>query len=203
MARITSVESLRTLYRAPSGRALGKQLDHLDRHCRRFIELSPFLALSTTGVDGRADVSPRGDHPGFVGVLDERTLVIPDRPGNNRLDTLTNLIAQPAVGLLFLVPGVDEVLRVHGEGEVRDDPELREPLAVDGKVPKLAILVRVQEAYLHCAKALMRARLWDPAGRVDRGALPSMGEMMRDQMGSTAQAETQEEMQRRYRETLY
>lgn len=203
MARITSVEALRALYPPAHERAVRKQLDRLDRHCRSFIALSPIVVVSSSGADGLADVSPRGDQPGFVQVLDDNTLAIPDWPGNNRLDTLTNIIANPAVGLLFLVPGVEEVLRVNGEAELRDDADLRSAFERAGKLPRLLVLVRVREAYLHCAKALMRARLWDPASRIERSRLPSMNEMIRDQIGGDGPVEPQHEMIERYRKVLY
>lgn len=203
MTRITSLEALRALYPPPHERAVKKQLARLDRHCRSFIGLSPFLVISSKGTDGLADASPRGDLPGFVALLDDTTIAIPDWPGNNRLDTLTNILSNPAVGLLFLVPGVDETLRVNGEAELRDDEELRARFARSGKLPRLVILVHVREAYMHCAKALMRSRLWDPAARVDRSALPTMNEMMRDQTGGEGPVEPQREMVDRYRQVLY
>ncbi len=203
MAAITSLEALRAVYPPPTERALKKQLERLDKHCRSFIALSPFLVISSVGSDGLADASPRGDLPGFVKVLDDTTIAIPDWPGNNRLDTLTNILANPAVGLLFLVPGVDEVLRVNGLAELRDDEELRRAFERSGKFPRLAILVRVKEAYLHCAKALMRSRLWDPASRVERSVLPSMNEMIRDQIGGAGPVEPQHEMVERFKKVLY
>lgn len=202
MGRIASVEQLRTLYAEPRERSRRKVLPALDSHCRTFIGLSPLVMLASFGADGRADVTPRGDAPGFVGVEDAGTLLIPDRPGNNRLDTLTNLLANPAVGLLFLIPGVDETLRINGRAEIRDDAELLERFVVDGRAPVTVLRVKVQEAYLHCAKAFMRSRAWDPAGFLPRERLPSMGEMLRDQLGM-ATAETQAEMLERYRATLY
>jgi len=202
MSRITSVDSLRALYGPTRERSAKKQLDRLDAHCRRLIGLSPFMVLATTGPDGLGDVTPRGDAPGFVTVEDDRTLLIPDRPGNNRLDSLTNILAHPGIGLLFLIPGMDETLRVNGTAEILDDADLTARFVIAGKHPKTVLRVAVREAYLHCAKALMRSRLWDPAVQIDRSTLPSMGEMMRDQIG-LATAETQAEMLERYRATLY
>lgn len=200
--RVTDVDSLRAIYGAPNPRSVRKQLDRMDPHARRFVALSPFVLLATTGPDGLCDVTPRGDAPGFVAVDDDRTLLIPDRPGNNRIDSLANVVTNPGVGLLFLVPGVDETLRVNGLAEVRTDADLLARFVVDGKVPRTVLRVDVREAYLHCGKAFMRSRLWDPATHVDRSTLPSMGEMMRDQIG-WATAETQDEMLERYRETLW
>lgn len=202
MARITRLDELRALYGEARERSRRKVLPALDAHCRRFVELSPLVMMGSFGADGRADVTPRGDAPGFVAVADETTLLIPDRPGNNRLDTLTNLLANPAIGLLFLVPGVDETLRINGTAEIRDDAELRARFAVDGREPVTVLRVAVQEAYLHCAKAFMRSHAWDPAHLLPRDRLPSMGEMLRDQLG-LATAETQAEMLQRYRQTLY
>ena len=195
-------EKLRELYAEPRERSLRKQLDRLDPHCRRFLELSPFCVLATTGADGLPDATPRGGEPGFVHVLDERTLLLPDRPGNNRLDSLGNLVTHPGVGLLFFVPGVDETLRVNGTCELRDDPELVARFEHGGKLPATVLVVSVREAYLHCAKALMRSRLWDPEARIERSTLPSLGEMLRDQL-DLAEAETQDEMVERYRQSLY
>lgn len=203
MGRITSLEALRALYPSAHERAVKKQLSRIDRHSRRFIELSPFLVISSRGKDGLSDASPRGDQPGFVQVRDETTLAIPDWPGNNRLDTLSNIITDPAVGLLFLIPGVDEVLRVNGEAELHTDDDLRSSFSRLGKLPRLVVLVNVREAYLHCAKALMRAKLWDPASRIARTELPTMNEMLRDQISSTDPVEPQEEMVARYRQVLY
>ena len=203
MSRITSLEELRGLYPAAHERALKKQLSYIDRHCRRFIELSPFLVISSKGRDGLADASPRGDQPGFVQIIDETTLTVPDWPGNNRLDTLSNIIADPAVGLLFLIPGVDDVLRVNGEAELRTDEELRTPFARSGKLPRLVINVTVREAYLHCPKALMRAKLWDPTVQIERSQLPSLLEMIHDQIKSTEPAESQADMVARLKQVLY
>jgi PPOX class probable FMN-dependent enzyme len=202
MARVETLEQLRTLYPQPRERSLRKVLPALDTHCRALIARSPLVMLASFGTDGRADVTPRGDAPGFVQVEDEVTLLLPDRPGNNRLDSLSNLIGNPAVGLLFLVPGMDETLRVNGRAEIRDDAELRALFDTDGKLPATVLRISVEEAYLHCAKAFMRSRAWDASTHIDRAELPSMGEMLRDQLG-LATAETQTEMLQRYRETLY
>lgn len=203
MARITSLAELRALYAAPMERAVLKELASLHAHHKRFIALSPFVAISSTGADGRGDVSPRGEKPGFVHVLDDTTLAIPDRPGNNRLDTLTNVIANPNVGLLFLLPGVNEILRVNGEAELRDDAELLGRFTVNGRAPKLVIVVHVKQAYLHCAKAIMRSALWDDANRVSRDAMPTMGQMLRDQIGPQIEAEPADVAEARYRTQLY
>ncbi|MEP9353919.1 pyridoxamine 5'-phosphate oxidase family protein [Xanthobacter sp. KR7-65] len=214
MPEIRDADALRRLYGHAHGRSVAKQLDHLDRHCLSFIALSPFVLVATADAAGRADVSPRGDAPGFVSAHASE-LVIPDRPGNHRLDSLCNILETGRVGLLFLVPGVDETLRVNGRAAIHDDPDLTAQFAVGGKVPRTVIRVQVDEAYLHCAKAFMRSRLWDAAAQVPRTALPTMGEMLRDQIaakeaaGAPASAfateapESQEAMVQRYREVLY
>lgn len=179
-ACIDSEQELRALHAAPSELVKRKCVDRLDRHCRDFIALSPFLVLGTADAKGQADVSPRGDPPGFVKVLDDKTLLIPERPGNNLLDSLSNIVANPEVGLLFLIPGFDETLRVNGTAALAREPEALAALAVDGKAPKLAIRVTVREAYLHCARSFRRAKLWDPAARVPRDRLPSLARMVMD-----------------------
>jgi uncharacterized protein len=180
---ICSEDSLRGLYGAPSERALRKQLTALDAHCRTFIAHSPFLVMGTAGPDGSLDVSPKGDAPGFVAVLDARTLLIPDRPGNNRLDGMRNVLGNPHVGLLFMIPGVNETLRVNGRARITTDAALLAPLAVRGRAPASGLLVEVHEAFLHCAKAFIRASLWDPARQAAPGTIPSMGRMLADQLG--------------------
>lgn len=202
MARIETAEALRGLYGPPGVRSARKQLDRLDPHARRLVALSPFCLLATSGADGLCDVTPRGDAPGFVEVADDQTLVLPDRPRNNRLDSLLNILERPGVGLLFVVPGVDETLRVNGTAEIRTDEALLDRHAVEGKRPKSVLVVAVREVYLHCAKAFMRSRLWDPSAHVDRASLPSMGEMLRDQL-RLSDGETQAQMLKRYAETLY
>lgn len=203
MATIDSIEGLRAIYKQPNDRAVEKEITYLDAHCRRFIELSPFLVLSTQGPDGLGDVSPKGDAPGFVAILDDNTIAIPDRLGNNRLDTLENLTINPGVGLIFLVPGVGETLRINGTAEIRDDEELLSRFIVNRKPPSCVIVVTVRQAYLHCAKAMMRSKLWDPAHHVDRSLLPSIGEIVRDQRGGRGHAESQAEMLEYYEKNLY
>ncbi|SHE73340.1 hypothetical protein SAMN02745157_0815 [Kaistia soli DSM 19436] len=203
MAPIRSPEALRALYGAPSPRALAKQLDHIDRHCRAFIALSPFLVLSTQGPDGLGDATPRGDHPGFVTVADERTLIIPDRPGNRRVDSLTNIVERPGIGLLFLIPGFLETLRVNGDAVIDDDLVLREAHRVDDSLPATVLVVTVREAYLQCGKALIRSDLWAPDSWPERTLLPTMGEMLKDHTRSSAPPESDAEMLERYKAILY
>jgi PPOX class probable FMN-dependent enzyme len=172
---------LRELIGEPSELAVGKQLDRLDHHCRSFVALSPFVLVGTFDASGACDVSPRGDAPGFVAVLDEKTLAIPERPGNRRLDSLLNILETGAVGLLFLVPGFEETLRVNGRASVVRDTEVLERTAARGKLPVVAIGVEVEECFLHCAKAFKRSGLWRSEGWPERSALPSLGRMFSDQ----------------------
>src|SRR5512134_226923 len=177
--RITDVETLERLYGLPAGAAVAKEIDYLHPHYRKLIAASPFFVLATSGADGM-DASPRGDAPGFVEVADEKTLLIPDRRGNNRVDSLRNIIADPRVALLFLIPGVGETLRVNGRAEIRTDPALLERFRVDGKPPRSVIVVRVERAFFQCARAIFRSNLWDPARHIERGSLPSLGTVVSD-----------------------
>ena len=195
---ITTLEALRALYAPARERSVQKEIPQLDAHCAHFIALSPFVVVASAGTDGAMDASPRGGERGFVKVLDAGTLLIPDSPGNNRLDTLENIVHTGRVGLLFLVPGVDETLRVNGTAVLTADEVTLARCADAKRAPKLVIRVTVEAAYLHCAKALMRSKLWDASRRLDRAALPSMGEMLRDQIGGDVAAETQEQMLARY-----
>jgi len=178
---VTSEGVLREVLGSPSDLTVRKQLAALDHHCRAFIALSPFLLLGSVDATGRQDVSPRGDAPGFALVLDDTTLAIPERPGNRRLDTLRNILQTGAVGLLFLVPGVEETLRVNGRACLVRDANILERLSAQGKRPALAIGVEVEECFMHCAKCMKRSRLWDPTRWPDHTALPSLGQMLLDQ----------------------
>ena len=199
-----SQEELRALYGPPSEIAARKSLTRLDEHCRHFIERSPFVCLSSAGADGSADISPRGDAPGFVRLLDEQTLFIPDRLGNNRIDSLRNLVVNPHVGLLFLIPGIDETLRVHGLARVVLRSELLDECAVGGKTPRSGILVEVREAFLQCAKALKRSRLWSNDYRLMTEQMPTLGRMLTDQLClTTPVSELDAMIDKAYREKLY
>lgn len=203
-------EALRALMGQPMELAVRKALPALDKYCRAFIERSPFLSLGTADAQGRADVSPRGDRPGFVLVLDDRHLFIPERPGNARYDSLTNILSNPWVGLLFFVPGYEDMLRVNGRARLLGEPALLERCAVKGKAPKLGIEVTVEEAYLHCAKALKRSKLWDPTTQRDRAELPTLGRMILEQTAAAGTApaaevvsNVDELIEENYRTTLY
>lgn len=195
---IDSVKQLRALYPAPKERAVKKQLAALDVHCKRFIQLSPFLVLASSSTSSAMDASPRGGAPGFVKVLDDRTLLIPDAPGNNRLDTLENIIGTGRIGLFFMIPGIDETLRINGSARLSCHEEHLQLFSAEKRRPKLVIEVSVAEAYLHCAKALMRSSLWHPSSLVERSVLPTMGQMLNSQTGVETPAETQDEMRARY-----
>jgi len=170
---------LREVIGAPTELVLTKVADRLNALTRQFVERSPFVCVATARPDGGLDVSPRGDPPGFVRILDERTLLLPDRPGNRIADTLTNLLEDPRIALLFLIPGIGDTFRVNGRARIVDDAELLAPSAVDGKVPRLGLLVSIEEAYTQCSKALIRSDLWNPEHHVDRSELPSSGEILR------------------------
>ena len=200
---VESIAQLREIYALPRDRAVRKQLSSLDRHCRRFIETSPFLVLSTSDADGRLDASPRGGPVGFVRIIDDSTLLIPDSPGNNRLDSLQNIIHTGRVGLLFLIPGVDETLRINGRADISCEPEDLQRCMPDGRRGAItAIRVEIEEAYLHCPKAFMRSRLWDPDARVSRQVLPTLNEMIHEQTGDDSPVESQQEMLQRYQKDL-
>jgi len=203
MAKITTEEGLRKIYKPAAGRAVSKIMTRIDPHAAAFIGFSPFVLLSTQGPDGLGDVTPRGDGPGFVEILDDTHLALPDRPGNNMLDNLTNILSNPGVGLLFLVPGVNETLRVNGVAEIRDDEELRARFEVNGKLPATVLVIEVREAFLHCAKALMRSKLWDPSQLPDERPLPTIGKMLADQIGDSVPEEPEAEMIERYQKALY
>ena len=197
-AMIDSIEALRGLYGAAKERSVKKQIDHLDVHCNRFIALSPFVVIASGDAGGSLDASPRGGEPGFVRTVNNKTLLIPDSPGNNRLDTLSNIMATGSIGLLFMIPGVEETLRVNGCARLANDAALLQEFTNEKRTPKLVIEVSVFAAYLHCAKAFMRSKLWSAESRIERSALPTMGEMLSEQTGMRSAPETQEQMKMRY-----
>ena len=192
---LNTLADLEAHYGTPNERSLRKEIDHVNADYRRFIESSPFVVLATGGPDG-LDCSPRGDAPGFVRVLDERTLALPDRPGNNRVDSLRNVIASAQVALLFMVPGVGEMLRVNGRARVSTEAALVASFAVDGKPPRSVLVIDVESVYFHCSKAIVRSKLWDASHHVERSHEPSAGEMLRrvneEQYGETFDVETYE-----------
>lgn len=181
---ITDAHALHALYGSPGEASLKKEVDHVHPHYRAFIEAAPFALLATAGPDG-LDASPRGDPAGFVVVEDEKTLLLPDRRGNNRVDSLLNVIADPRVALLFLVPGVGETLRVNGTARISVDPALLARFEMDGKLPRSVLVIDVQKVYFQCSRALLRSRLWDPQTQIPRTALPSVGRILSDLTAGT------------------
>ena len=204
MQGIVDKKNLGQLYGEPSERAVLKQLDHLDKHCQAFIEISPFLVIGTMGSDGLGDVSPRGDAPGFVKVKDEKTIYLPDRLGNNRTDTLSNVLENSGVGLLFLVPGMNETLRVNGSAKITTDENILEGLSAEGKAPRSALEIIIEEAYLQCAKALIRSKLWEEDYKIERKSFPSLGKIISDQIGrGDDENRAERSIQKGYRTKLY
>ena len=187
---IANEANLRQRYPQPMSRSSDKVLDHLDLHCLSILAVSPFCILSSQGPEG-ADISPRGDPPGFLRALDDRHLLLPDRIGNNRLDNFANILTHPAVGLLVLVPGMDETLRINGWAQITDDARLLEDSAVRGQVPNIGVLITVKEAFLHCPKAFVRSGLWDPTKFIDRSSLPSYTTMLTDHVAGLSAAESE------------
>lgn len=201
---ISTSEELRSQYKPASETSLRKELRFFDRHCRAFLARSPFVLIGSSDGNGNADVTPKGDRPGFVAVLDDVTLAIPDRPGNNRLDTLENILVNPAVGLLFLIPGMNETLRVNGEARITLDMALRERFAVDGKSPLSVIVVKARAVYMHCAKAFLRSGLWKPEDWPPRAEMPTLGEILKDQLALAEPVEqTDKWLEEAYRATMW
>lgn len=200
---VTNDSELRAVYRPPAPRAAQKVLDHLDVHCRNFIALSPLCVLSTANADGQPDGSPRGDPPGFVRVLDEKTLLLPDRPGNNQVDSLQNVLGNPRVGLLFFVPGMSETLRVKGRAEIITETEVLEEMKERNRAPMSGLRVTVEEAFLHCGRALLRSRAWDPEAQIERSAYPTYGQVLADQIAGADAGEIDASEEAANRERLY
>jgi uncharacterized protein len=200
---ITNIEALERLYGEPFGPSIAKETDRISVHYRAFIEAAPFFALASAGPDG-FDCSPRGDAPGFVRVADEKTLLIPDRRGNNRIDTLRNILHDPRVALLFLIPGCGETIRVNGRAQISTDPTLTQSFAVDGKIPRAVIVVTVDRIFYQCAKAIVRSKLWDASRHIDRKTLPSAGTILADlTQGKLGGAEHDRAAPERLKATLY
>ncbi|MBL8361819.1 MAG: pyridoxamine 5'-phosphate oxidase family protein [Rubrivivax sp.] len=195
---LTTLEQLRSLYAQPQERAVKKEIPALDRHCRDYIALSPFVVVATGDSEHGLDASPRGGDPGFVKVDAQGRLLIPDAPGNNRLDTFENIVRTGRVGLLFLIPGFDETLRVNGVAELSQDEADISACTTEKRAPKLVVRVTVTSAYLHCAKAFLRSKLWQASAQVERSRLPTAGQMISDQTGLYVAPETREAMERRY-----
>ena len=203
MNDITDPAALRAHFGPISPLAEKKCLPKLDAHCRAFIALSPFAVLATADGHGGIDASPRGDAPGFVAVLDDHTLLLPDRPGNRRVDSYSNILAHPGIGLLFFVPGINETVRVNGQARVVTDPKLLAHVPAQGKVPLTGLLITVEEAFFHCAKALIRSNLWDPATRIERKSFPTLGQVIADQVAGVDGKAADANIDESYRDRLY
>ena len=200
---LKTVADLEAVYGAPNPRSLLKEIDHLNEDYRAFVEASPFIVLSSVGAGG-TDASPKGDAPGFVRILDERTLAIPDRPGNNRIDNLLNIVEDGRVSVLFIVPGVGETLRVNGTARISADPELLASFAVQDKLPRSVIIVHVQTVYFHCSKALVRSKLWERGAQEAKPAVPTAGKILQHISGGAFDGEAYDrELPERLKTTLY
>ena len=200
---LKTVADLEAVYGAPNPRSLLKEIDHLNADYRAFVEASPFIVLSSVGAQG-TDASPKGDAPGFVRILNERLLAIPDRPGNNRIDNLRNIVEDGRVSVLFIVPGVGETLRVNGTATISADPELLASFAVQGKLPRSVILVQVQTVYFHCSKALVRSKLWERGAQETKPAVPTAGKILQHISGGAFDGEAYDrELPERLKTTLY
>lgn len=199
---VESIAALRALYGTPQARAVRKQIAALDMHCRKFIELSPFVILATCDSAFNMDASPRGGAPGFIKITAAGELLIPDAPGNNRLDSFENIVSTGKVGLLFLIPGFDETLRVNGTAVLSQATEDIAACTTERRAPRLVVRVSVEAAYLHCAKAFMRSKLWEPSAVIPRTTLPTAGKMISDQTGIIVAPETREAMAKRYEPDL-
>lgn len=201
--KITSEKDLRKIYDQPKARTLKKELSKLDKHCIHFLEKSPFMVLSTVGKNGEMDASPRGGKPGFAKVLSPTQLVMADAKGNNRLDSITNIVETGKVGTLFMIPGIDETMRLNGTAEIRTDLDLLALFPEEQNPPKTCIVITIETVFLQCAKALMRSKLWENDFKIeDRNDFPSMGEIMKDHTGIEKAPETREEMLKRYQGDL-
>jgi len=200
---VTSMEQLQSLYGERMPASVIKEIDHINAHYRALIEAAPFVAIATCGPEG-LDCSPKGDPAGFIRILDDKTLAIPDRPGNNRIDGFRNIVRDPRIALLFLIPGVGETLRVNGRAAISVDPDLMASFAINGKLPRCVLIVHVESAYFHCSKAIVRSKLWDEATKIDRKSLPSTGsivaELSKGKLGGEAY---DREMPERIKAQLY
>lgn len=191
---ITTEEELRAILGYPTEIVTRKTIDHIDENCRSFIENSPFINIASADVNGNLDVSPKGDPAGFVKILSEKLLAIPDRPGNKRADTFTNIIQNPNIGLIFLIPGIKETLRVNGKAKIVTDQKVLELLACDNKLPSFAIIVEVKEVFMHCAKCMIRSKLWTNNGEIPKGSVPSLAKTLVDHAKLTITVKEMDDM---------
>jgi PPOX class probable FMN-dependent enzyme len=201
--QLSTPEAVRAYYKEPHPLAVSKEMRRLDGHCRKFIAAAPFIVIATSDAQGRADATPRGGAPGFVAVLNDTTLLIPDRKGNNRVDTMMNITENPHVGLLFMVPGMSETLRVNGRASITTDNSVLAPLAADGKPPRAAIRVEIEEVYFQCGKALVRSELWNPERHVTRGTFAPFGKVLAEQTKISYEPSLEQAIEEDYKTGLY
>ena len=202
MGVISNIEQLRSIYNYPKGRAALKEKNSLEKYSKNFINLYPFVVISSKGKNGHADVSPRGDSVGFVKIQDDKTIIIPDRSGNNRLDTLENIIFDPSVGTLFFIPGINTVLRINGNALIEDNLEIRAQFKVNNNIPKTCIIINIEEIFMHCAKALMRSSFWDHSKYLSQTEFPTISKIINDQLNSEDDEQNHEQEDKRYKKQI-
>ena len=202
MGVVSNIEQLRSIYNYSKGRADLKVINSLEKHSKNFINLSPFVVISSKGKNGHADVSPRGDSIGFVKIQDDKTIIIPDRSGNNRLDTLENIIFDPSVGTLFFIPGINTVLRINGNAFIEDSLEIRAQFEINNNIPKTCIIINIEEIFMHCAKALMRSSFWDHSKYLSQTDFPTISKIINDQLNSEDDEQNHEQEDKRYKKQI-
>lgn len=202
MGVVSNLRQLRSIYNYSKGRAALKVINSLEKHSKNFINLSPFVVISSKGKNGRADVSPRGDSVGFVKIQDDKTIIIPDRSGNNRLDTLENIIFDPSVGTLFFIPGINTVLRINGNAFIEDSLEIRAQFEINNNIPKTCIIINIEEIFMHCAKALMRSSFWDHSKYLSQTEFPTISKIINDQLNSEDDEQNHEQEDKRYKNQI-
>ena len=202
MGVVSNLKQLRSIYNYSKGRAAVKVISSLEKHSKNFINLSPFVVISSKGKNGHADVSPRGDSVGFVKIQDDKTIIIPDRSGNNRLDTLENIIFDPSVGTLFFIPGINTVLRINGNAFIEDSLEIRAQFKINNNIPKTCIIINIEEIFMHCAKALMRSSFWDHSKYLSQTDFPTISKIINDQLNSEDDEQNHEQEDKRYKKQI-
>ena len=202
MGVVSNLRQLRSIYNYSKNRASLKVINSLEKHSKNFINLSPFVVISSKGKNGHADVSPRGDSVGFVNIQDDKTIIIPDRSGNNRLDTLENIIFDPSVGTLFFIPGINTVLRINGNAFIEDSLEIRAQFEINNNIPKTCIIINIEEIFMHCAKALMRSSFWDHSKYLSQTEFPTISKIINDQLNSEDDEQNHEQEDKRYKKQI-
>ena len=202
MGVVSNLRQLRSIYNYSKGRAALKVINSLEKHSKNFINLSPFVVISSKGKNGHADVSPRGDSVGFVKIQDDKTIIIPDRSGNNRLDTLENIIFDPSVGTLFFIPGINTVLRINGNAFIEDSLEIRAQFEINNNIPKTCIIINIEEIFMHCAKALMRSSFGDHSKYLSQTEFPTISKIINDQLNSEDDEQNHEQEDKRYKKQI-